>query len=373
MMSSAENRPAHPGAGRERLVELLRGFVGTQLLYAATSLGVPDVLHDAARSAAELAKATGADLDSLVRVLDGLVALEVIGRDSDGKYESTPLLALLQSDVDSSFRDAALFYGDIYYRAWSSLREALRTGANAFELTFGTSFWRYLSEHPDLAASFSAAMARNSQREADEVASLVDASGARTIIDVGGGNGVLVAAVLSRHATLRGVVIDLPTALGPAEPHLKALDLDGRCELLAGDFFAAVPPCGDVYVLKAILHNWDDERAVTILRNCRRAMHRDARLYVVERLRSDDVHDRARVMADLEMFVLFSGRERSLEETRELLDASNLRLRGLETTSLGASVLEVVPDGGPITERRSSRAAVSPQTAPAARRPLRHR
>jgi SAM-dependent methyltransferase len=337
---SAERTPP------ERLVETFRGFIGTQLLHAAVRLGIPDALQDGPRSALELAALTGVDPVSLDRTLRGLVALEILDLDTEGRFRETPESALLCSNVSGSLKDGLLLYGGVYYQAWSSLPEALRTGDNAFALTFGTPFWEYLSQHPELAATFSSAMAANSRREAAELASLIDLSGVQTVVDVGGGSAVLMAALLSARPTLQGVVFDLPAALAEAEARLKEVGVADRCRLVGGDFFSEVPPGGSLYILKAILHNWDDRHATAVLRNCRRVMRRDTKLCVVERLRPNEAGeaglDRGKVLADLEMMVLFGGRERSAEEISALLAASDLRLVGLTPSRAGFSLLEAV-------------------------------
>lgn len=310
----------------DRLVNLIRGFRATQTVYVVAKLGLADHLASGPATAADVASEVGADADRLrrtMRLASFYGLFEEIGGD---RFQLTPLGRLLVTSAPGSVRPLALMVGEIQYKAWGALLESVRTGTPGFEHAYGAPFFTYLAQHPEVQAVFDAAMSVGVNARPSGLAQVIDFSGSHVLVDVGGGNGSMAALVLEAHPHLRAVVYDQPHVLEAAEAYLTRAGLRERCELVAGSFFEAVPPEGDVYLLSNIVHDWDDERALLILRNCRAAMKPDGAVLLVETVLGEHGHPSRAVVADVNMFVLLPGRERTESEFRSLLGAAGLRL-----------------------------------------------
>jgi orsellinic acid C2-O-methyltransferase len=314
----------HPDALR-----LLNGFRGYQLVVAACRLGLPEMIAAGSRGAAEIARRTGMDPDAMRRMLRGLVAWGFFSEDGDGRYVSTPVSDSFRSDRPG-LRNMALMLSEEAYPTWGALMYSLETGKPAFEHLHGKSRWEKLAEEPEDAAQFNAAMVETSTRVARDVVAAYDFGWARSVVDVGGGSGALLAGVLLANPELRGTLFDLPAGLAGAAEAMERAGVGDRVEVVEGSFFETVPAGHDVYMLKSIVHDWDDVHAAKILAACRNAMVPSSRLLVVERLVPEhvttDPRDIAAVMSDLHMMVLLGGRERTNSEFIELFRPVGLQL-----------------------------------------------
>ena len=313
----------------DRAFELVNGFRAAQIVRAAVELRIPDLIADGAMSCGELSVASHIDTDRLRRLLRGLVALGVLDQSSDDRFSNTEVGELFREGVRGSRRAMARMLVPEAYRAWDYFLETVRTGVPGQVLAHGGTLWESIARDPDFAARFNEAMAANSQQVVDLVASL-DFASARLIVDVGGGKGSLAGGIMKAHPHLKAVVCDIPAGLAEAPDYLAAIGVADRCEVVESDFFESVPSGGDVYLLKDILHDWDDEHAAAILSVCRRAMRRGTRIMIVERLAAsrvtnDPVHLNA-VMADLHMMVLLGGRERSVVELQQMFERAGFNL-----------------------------------------------
>jgi len=332
----------------DALLRLLDGYRAVQAVYVAAEIGVADALAGGPRPALGMARELGVDPPSLQRLLRALASLGVIGERDDGSFELTAVGELLRRDVPGSLRAAALFYGGRrHWTAWGQLLAAVRSGAPAFGGATPTSFATMAQRAPEAARAFDEAMASLTAPVAAAVVEAFDFSGAGTIVDVGGGRGALLAAVLRAQPSARGVLFEIESVAAAARPLLAAAGLADRCEVVAGDMFAAVPAGGDVYLLKWVLHDWDDERALAILRNCRAAMTASARLLVIERVLPARAAAREpgpnRFLSDLNMMLLSGGRERSEDEYRALLGVAGFALRRVLATETPHALLEAAP------------------------------
>jgi hypothetical protein len=328
------------------LFRMVTGYYVSRAIYVAARLGIADLLAEGRRSHDELAKATGAHADSLRRVLRLLASAGVFIEEDDGKFALTPIGACLRSDVPGSMRAAALLFGGITQQAWGDLLHSVETGESAFRRVFGMDSFDYMAEHPDEAANFDAAMAGFTKHIAIAVVAAYDFSPFRRIVDVGGGNGALLAGILRANPTLTGIVFELPDVAIRTREQIHKLGLAGRCEIVGGDFFKEVPSGGDAYLLKHVIHDWNDHRATEILRTCRRAMGAEAKLLLVEGIYPPriDQSDESRGAAanDVNMLVCTGGRQRSEAEFRTLYDAAGLRLTRIVPTQTPVKMIEGV-------------------------------
>ncbi|MGH2354048.1 MAG: methyltransferase [Chloroflexota bacterium] len=329
------------------LAGLIGGYRSTQMLFAAAQLGIADRLADGPLQSRALAGMVGADEAALRRLLRGLVNVGVLTEDAGGRFGLTPVGAALRTDVPGSQHAWAIWEGGMSYQAWGALLYSVQTGRAAFDHVFGRPFFAHFAAHPEAGDGFNRAMAGYSAAIATAVAQGYDFSPFRTVVDVGGGHGTLLAAVLRAYPHLTGVHSDLPSVAAGAEPWLAAAGVAGRCRIVSGDFFAAVPGGGDVYLLGHIVHDWDDAQAVRILRNCRTAMAGHGRLLIVEKHMPEPMTEGAVPPGtDVNMLVLTGGRERTDAEYRALLAAAGWRLERVMPTRSMASILEASPAYG---------------------------
>jgi O-methyltransferase/methyltransferase family protein len=330
--------PTAPTAeSREQLLALIRGFRVSQAIYVATRLGIPDLLAEGPRAIGDLAEAAGAHTTSLGRLLMFLASVGVLDKVGPDRFTLTPIAAALRKDVPGSVRSSVLFQlDDSHWRPWGNLLHSVRTGETAFNHVHGKGLFDYLAQNPEVSALFNQGMLGNSPAHAQLIARNYDFAGMKTVIDVGGGRGRLIAEILAEHPHLKGVLFDQPHVLPDARTLIGEAGVAQRCEFVGGDFFKNVPAGGDAYILRNIIHDWQDEEAVTILAACRRAMTDGARLVLVERQLPDDPGAAPPVfLADLEMLVNVGGRERTTEEYAALFERSGLELA--RTVSLGSS------------------------------------
>ncbi len=353
MSSSKKNKsPSAANATSNALTvygEMIRhcftGLAVHHALYTACELRIPDLLASGATKPEALARRAGADPDGLARLMRVLARAGIFKETEDGGFSLTPTSAALRSDVPGSMRGWVMFAGSGFYtRAWARLSDSVRTGRPAFEAANGASFFDYLGAHSDAQTIFDEAMTSISGPEAEAVTSAYDFSRFGKIIDVGGGHGHLIATILSKWSNVRGAVFDQPQVVAEARSQLKRRGLEQRCELVAGSFFDSIPGGYDAYVLKYIVHDWSDEKAAVILRNCRSAMKSEARLLLVETVNSPRAASDAAILSDLEMLVILGGKERSEEGFSALLAEAGFRLGRIIPTACPLSVIEGVPE-----------------------------
>jgi hypothetical protein len=332
---------------REALRDLIHGYLRTQVLHAAAHLKIADHLADHPLSLAELARASGADPRLLRRLLNGLTAMGAIAEEQ-GMFRLTPIGEGLREDVPGSLGSYAILSGEDYYQAWLGLEPTSTDNATPFERVFGVPVFTWYAQHPEAGDRFNRRMATRIASFAPAVVACCDLAAERRIIDIGGGHGLLLAAFLDRWPDARGVLFDLPGAAAGGERHLVDAGLADRVEVVGGDFFRPedLPAGGDVYVLSQILHDWDDDRATTILRNIRGVIHSEGRLLVVEMLLPERVSGpHPAVDLDLIMLVLTGGQERSKTQFEGLLAGARFALDCVheEIAPGGISVLEARP------------------------------
>ena len=337
------NRRARPRESRRELQTLLDGYRHTALLYVAARLGLADLLADGPQSSVELAGMLGAHAPSLHRILRGLVALGMCSEEHDGRFGLTTVGTLLRADTPGSLRGLAILGGEEHSGAWNSLLHSAMTGETAFNHVFGMSQWEHRAHHPELNEYFNEWIRRGTTRAAGAVLDAYDFSRFHTVMDVGGGHGMLVAAILTAYPSLAGVLFDQPHVVAEAPPHLEAAGGASRCRIVGGDLFERIPDGADVHILKSIIHDWDDERSLAILRNCRKALKEHGTLLLVERFMPDRAeHNLDAIMMDVHLLALTGGRERSEAEYRTLLAAAGFTVTRVIPIRSGHRIIEAV-------------------------------
>ncbi len=330
--------------GPAALLRMALGFSASQVLYVAAELAIADHLAREPLTAGELAKRTSTQQDTLARLLNALVAFGVLRLDESQRFGLSPVGDLLRSDVPGSLRSTILFLaGPWSWRAWENLNHSVRTSEPAFDHAWGMSNFEYWERHADVSEIHDRAMAELTAAETSRILQAYDFSQFYKIVDVGGGNGSLLAAILAQHPRTTGILADLPHVIAGAPPVLDAAGVRDRCDVVAGDFFSSVPEGGDAYVLKHIIHDWDEERSLTILKNCHRVMSAGATLLVIDRvLPREPVPGAADgYIADLIMLVVTpGGRERTETEFRALFESAGFELMRVVATGAPTAIVE---------------------------------
>lgn len=326
-----------------QLLRMIFSFMTSQAISVAAKLGVADLLEGEAKSADELAQATGVQARPLYRILRALASVGIFAEDDARRFRLTPLAEPLRSDAPDSLRALSIFFGaDWHWRVWSELSYSAQTGQPAFERIYGKPYFDYLAENPAPARIFDNAMTSFSASVGAAVIDAYDFTGIKKLVDVGGGHGLLLASILEKYPRMTGVVFDAPTVIEGAKDLIKARGVEGRCQTVGGDFFTSVPPGGDAYIMKHIIHDWEDERALTILKNCHRAMTEDGKLLVVEMVIPEGNAPSLGKFLDLEMLLFLHSYERTEAEYRALFERAGFRLTRIVPTGMPHSVIEAV-------------------------------
>jgi SAM-dependent methyltransferase len=323
--------------------QVLTGFWSARAVYIAAKLGLADLVKDGPKTVTELAVLTGTHAPSLYRVLRALASIGWFEEDASGRFGPTPLTVGLQTGVPGSLRSLAMTeLGEEHYPAWGDLLFSVKTGKLAFNQVFGMANWEFWASHPENAQIFNQAMSEVTAVLEPAVLEALDLSGFKRIVDAGGGKGTLMTSILRAYPSARGVVIALPHVIEQGRQLIDAQGLSARCELVAGDFFESVPEGGDAYILKWVIHDWDDERSIAILKNCHRAMSPDGKLFVIEAVIPSRSEPFFHKFMDLNMLVMTGGRERTETEYRALFEKAGFHMNRITSTPTEVAVLEGV-------------------------------
>jgi hypothetical protein len=332
------------------LIRLVNGYQISQAIHVAASLGIADHLAAGKRTSDDIAAATGTHAPTLYRLLRALAAAGVFHEGPDRRFTLTPMGECLRSDASVPVGPWATLIGRPFeWTPWAHLLHSVRTGENAFRHVHGSGNFDYLSRHPEEQAIFDRAMSAISRRLSPAVLAAYDFSLFHRVVDVGGGTGTLLADILAAHPHLRGVLFDQPHVVERARPVLEAAGVADRCEIIGGNFFESVPEGGDAYLLKFIVHDWDDAASTAILRACRRAMGPEAKLLVLERLVGPPNEGADTKFTDLIMLVEPGGLERTIAEFEFLFAAAGFSLASVVPTATPLNVIEGSPTDGSVT------------------------
>lgn len=326
------------------MLNLIAGFQVSQLVFIAAELGIADVLAKGAKSTQVIANKVGVHEPSLYRVLRVLASVGVFAEGADKKFRLTPLAQTLRSDRKDSLRDyARMMIGDYSWRPWGELMQGVRTGERVFDSVYKMPLFEYLQRNPDKERVYSASMASLSTMQNTAISRSYPFGHYEKLVDVGGAHGHLLGTILRRHSKLQGVLFDQPSVVAQAakKEFVTTPTLRKRCTIIGGSFFDAVPPDADAYLLKHIIHDWNDTDCVRILRNCRDAMRKGGRVLVADDIIAPGNKPDFGKFIDIHM-MLIGGRERTREEFLDLFSAARLKLKRVIPTGTLASILETV-------------------------------
>lgn len=324
-----------------QMLQIVSGFWVARCVYVLAKLGIADLIKDAPKTTDELATATGTHGPSLFRVLRALASVGVITQDSNS-FGGTPLSQTLCSGPGSMRAFAMTELGEEHYPAWGELLHSVRTGGIAFDKAFGEPCWEFFRKNPENAQIFNDAMSGMTAQAIEAIHAVYDFAGINTIVDVGGGHGGLITGILKKNPSMRGILFDAPPVIAGAKSHVEESGLDDRCQLIEGDFFKAVPEGGDAIVMKWIIHDWNDEQSVAIMKSCHRALPTNGKLILIEAVVPATAEPHFSKFIDLNMLVVTGGRERTEEEFQKLYEASGFRLTSVVPTESPFSVIEGV-------------------------------
>jgi hypothetical protein len=325
----------------QQLLDRVTGFWVTQIIATIALLGVPDRLAKGPRTSDDVAPEVEAHPESLYRLMRGGVSAGILQEISPRTFALTALGELLRSDVRGSMRYLAITLSEPgHWLPWGRLPEAVRSGKNTAQAALGTPLWEYLARNPEQQAHFTQGMSGLTAFIASEVPRLHDFSRYARVADIGGSQGVLVEQILRAHSSCRGILFDLPDVIASARARIEAVGLSARVELVGGSFFDPVIPAAEAYLLKHILHDWDDAPSTTILQQIHRSAPADARLFLVEWVMPDNGQPSRVPFMDMNMLVLMNGRERTAREFETLLGGASWQLERITPSQSGVCLIE---------------------------------
>jgi len=324
----------------QQLDRMITGYWTSQAIYAAAKLGIADLLKDGSKNIEQLAEESGTNSDALYRLLRALASVGIFTESGQKEFSLTPLAELLRNDVPGSKRALSMMSGDEQFQAWSEIIYSIQTGKTAFDKVFGKPIFDYLGEKPEKAKIFDAAMTGIHGRETDSILEAYDFSGIKVLADIGGGNGSNIIGILQKYPEMQGILFDLPHVIERANPNIESAGITDRCDLVTGDFFESVPKEADAYLMRHIIHDWDDEKSLTILRNCHAAMPDNGKLLVVESVIPPGNDPFAGKFLDLVMMLIPGGKERTSEEYKTLYEQAGFELTRIVPTNSELSIIE---------------------------------
>ena len=325
-----------------QMLQVMSGFWISRCVYIIAKLGIADLLKDGPMTAEELAVASGAHAPSLFRVLRALAAVGVLTQSDENRFGNTPMSETLIDGPGSLRWFAMTELGEEHYPAWGELMHSVRTGEIAFDQAFGEPVWEFFGKNPENARIFNNAMSGMTAQAEAALHAAYRFEGIKTIMDVGGGHGGLITSILERNPAMRGILFDSPQVVEGAQPKLEAAGITDRCQTVGGNFFESVPSGADAITMKWIIHDWNDQQAIAIMKNCARALPENGKLILVEAVvpPGDEMHFAKFI--DLNMLVMTGGKERTEEEFRQLYEASGFELGRIVPTESPFSVIEGV-------------------------------
>lgn len=326
------------------VMHIIAGYWLSRTVYLAAKLKLADAVGDEGGSLDDIAAKSGTRAAELARLMRALASHGFFKREADGRFVQTPLSETLRTGTPGSMRGLAeAELGHDHYVSWGEAESCLREGGTAFEHVYHTPIWRYYADNPATEALFGEAMSNFTTIANAGILGSYTFKPSRKVIDIGGGYGQFLGSILDQQPEAKGVLFDLPTLINDVEKKGAVARYGDRVETVGGDFFESVPEGGDLYLLKFVLHDWDDEHSVAILKNLRRSMASDGKLAVVEIVLPPHNEPHVGPLIDLNMMVMTGGNERTEEEYRDLLAKAGFRLDRVVATKSPFSVIEASP------------------------------
>ena len=327
-------------ANYQQLEQMITGYWKSQSIYAAAKLEIADLLIDGPQTPVQLAAATQTDAESLYRLLRALASIGIFEENEAGEFSLTPLAEPLRSDHPHSKQALAIMNGEDQFRPWCEIIYSLQTGEPAYDSIWGKSIFEFLSEHPDKARIFDKAMIGIHGRGTDAISDAYDFSKIKVLADVGGGNGSNLISILQANPNLQGLLFDRPHVVERAQAHFEAAGVADRCDLISGDFFESVPKGADACLLRHIIHDWNDEKSLTILKNCHTALPENGKLLIIESVIDPGNDPFMGKFVDLVMLLVTGGKERKVEQFRTLFQQAGFELTDIIPTESELSIIE---------------------------------
>jgi len=343
-MTSPANQTANEIPVQAQMLQFITNFWTSRAVYIAAKLGIADLLKSGPKTVEELAQATETDASSLYRIMRALTSVGVFKNGTDRVFALTPMSEVLVTDAPGSVRWFLISeLGQEHYPAWGNLMHSVKTGEIAFDGFFGMDIWKYFAQNPEDAGVFNDSMSGMTAAANEAILSLYDFSKFKTVVDIGGGHGGLITTILKANPEAKGILFDSPQVVGGAKPKLEQAGVADRCEVVPGDFFAAVPAGGDAYVMKWIIHDWEDEKAITILKNVRAQIQPEGRLIIVDCIVPEGDEPHFAKTFDLNMMVMTGGKERTAAEFEKLVSAAGFKLLQVIPTELPTGIVVAEP------------------------------
>lgn len=333
----------HKEMPQQVLWRMISGCLVSQAICVAAKLEIADLLKDGPKNSEELAQATRTHAPSLYRLMRALASVGLFVEDEQGRFGLTPLGEPLRKGIPGSLHAGAMLFGStLEWQTLGNLLYSVQTGNAAFKHVFGMDLWEYYAKNPEEHEIFQYAMSSFSAAETSAILQAYDFSAFQTIVDVAGGHGNLLAAILNAYPNMRGTLLELSEVARQAEAVFKAAGVAQRCESISGDMFVSIPAGRDAYIMKTVIHDWDDQQAIALLQTCRKAMPAHAKLLLIsEVIAPANVPDPSKFM-DLNMLASFGGCERNATEFEKLLRAADLKLNRIIPTRSPLSIVECV-------------------------------
>jgi hypothetical protein len=338
--------PSHPPDPAQMLMQMCSGYMISAALYPVTRLGIAERLADGPQTVAKLASDTGADEDSLYRVLRALANVGVFAEPSPRTFALTPASNLLRSDVAGNMRDlVAWMTNELHFKTWGDMLHTVMTGRPSVEKVYGKPCFEAFQDLPETNVEFNNAMTNISAMTIPVVLEAYDFSGVKTLVDVGGGHGLLISQILKQYPDMKGCIFDMQHVIEGAKQRSERLGLEDRLEPVPGNFFESVCDSGDAYIMQHIIHDWTDEQCCTILKNVRKALDGkpNGKLIILDSIVNTDGGFDFTKWKDLEMLLLPGGRERTEEEFRALLERTGFKITRTIPLPSMVSIIEAVP------------------------------
>ncbi len=326
------------------LIRMTHGYCEAKALQVAAELGIADLIAENSKTADQLSKIVGVHSNSLYRLLRALASLGIFKETDDSHFENTPLSEAIRADVPGSVRDFVIMTpNDGFLLAWAKFMDVVRAGKPSFKDVNGCDQWEYFRRHPDMGERFNKGIAARTSQVTYALLKSYDFSQFKTLIDVGGGLGTVLASILKKYPQLHGCLYEQSSVIEGAKSFLEAQGVISRCNLISGNFFESVPRDFDAYLMKSITHDWENEKAMTILKNCRAAINKNGKLLIIDAVMSRDNAPHPAKWKDLMMMVVYGSRERTEQEFQKLLRASDFELKKVIALPLPDALIEAVP------------------------------